>query len=64
MEVYDEIKGFADQTRVLFTSGYTKDVVIDKGIKEGESDFISKPLTAEELLRKVRSILDGKTGNP
>jgi DNA-binding response OmpR family regulator len=43
---------------VLFTSGYTRDVILNKGIKDREFDFISKPLSPNELLRKVREVLD------
>jgi hypothetical protein len=44
--------------RVLFTSGYTKDIVLDKGIEEKDFDFIAKPLSLNKLLRKVREVLD------
>ncbi len=43
---------------ILFTSGYTEEIVTDSVIHEG-IDFISKPYHAEELVRKIRSLLDG-----
>lgn len=57
-EVYEEIKKIRPAIRVLFTSGHTKDTVLDKGIIELELDFIQKPLTPKKLLLKVREILD------
>ena len=57
-EAYDEIKKVRPDIKVIFTSGYTGDVVIDKGILEREYDFIPKPLSSNELLLKVREVLD------
>jgi hypothetical protein len=44
--------------KVLFTSGYTGDVVLDKGVHDESINFISKPLLPDELLWKVREVLD------
>lgn len=57
-EAYEEIRGIDPQIKVLFTSGYTKDVVLNKGIKDKEFDFIAKPLILDEFLQKVRDVLD------
>jgi len=57
-EVYEEICEIDPRIKVLFTSGYTKDIVLTKGIEDGEFDFIAKPLLLNELLRKVREVLD------
>jgi PAS domain S-box-containing protein len=57
-EVYEEITRTASGVRVLFTSGYTRDTVIDKGIEDGVVDFIEKPIVPQELLKKVREVLD------
>jgi PAS domain S-box-containing protein len=57
-EAYDEISKIEPGVRVIFTSGYTRDVVLDKGIEEKQFDFISKPLSRETLLEKVREVLD------
>lgn len=39
-------------------SGYTGDIVIDKGIDDGLVDFISKPLLPNDLLIKIREVLN------
>ncbi len=44
--------------RVLFTSGYTDDVIAPHGVLDGESHFIAKPYTPRKLARKVRTVLD------
>ena len=33
-------------------------LLLDKGIADGEFDFMAKPLLFDELLQKVREILD------
>ncbi|MCX5813430.1 MAG: ATP-binding protein [Proteobacteria bacterium] len=57
-EVYEEIRKIKSHIKVLFTSGYTGDVVLEKGIHDEAVDFISKPLSPDELLLKVREVLD------
>jgi two-component system, cell cycle sensor histidine kinase and response regulator CckA len=59
-EVYNEIIKMNPHIKVLFTSGYTRDIILDKGIEEKEFDFISKPITPKKLLYKVGEILDRK----
>jgi DNA-binding response OmpR family regulator len=44
--------------KALFMSGYTSDVVLDKGVFAKAFDYIAKPIAPNELLHKVRSILD------
>ena len=39
-------------------SGYTGDIVIDKGVQEESVDFLQKPLSVPNLLAKVREVLD------
>ena len=57
-EVFDEIRKIKPDIKVIFTSWYTGDVVLDKGIRDDAVDFITKPLLPNDLLRKVRSVLD------
>ena len=57
-EAYNEIRRSKKSIKVLFTSGYTKDVYLDKGIEDSEFDFIAKPVSPNKLLQKVREVLD------
>ncbi len=57
-EVYEEVHRINPQIRALFTSGYTKDFVLNKGIEDGKFDFIAKPLIFDTFLEKVRTVLD------
>ncbi|MCX8109798.1 MAG: response regulator [Syntrophorhabdaceae bacterium] len=56
-EAYEEIRKIDPQIKVLFTSGYTKDIVLNKGIEDSEFHFISKPIKPTELLDKIKNIL-------
>ncbi|HOW54512.1 MAG TPA: ATP-binding protein [Syntrophorhabdaceae bacterium] len=57
-EVYNEINNIKPGIRVLFTSGYTRDIVLDKGIEDRNFHFISKPVQPIALLNKVREVLE------
>jgi len=57
-EVYNEIVKLKPQSKVLFTSGYTREVILEKGMEEGTFEFIQKPISPYELLKKVRQMLD------
>ncbi len=57
-EVYDEIRKMRPDIKVLFTSGYTRDVVIDKGFSGGDFHFVQKPLSPTDLLLKVREAIE------
>jgi len=41
-------------------SGYAKDTLFGKGMDEDKLDYTPKPISPQELLAKVRSVLDGK----
>ena len=47
--------------RVLFTSGYTEDVVIRHGIESAALHFIAKPYSPDELARRAREVLDARS---
>ncbi|GEM_PF-3466882 len=56
--IYEEIRKFRPDMKVLFMSGYTKDILVEKGILEDEFSYINKPVNSLELLKLVRDILD------
>jgi len=57
-EAYDVIKSVKPDIRALFASGYTADILHKKDIFDPQVDFIMKPLSPIDLLRKIRYILD------
>ncbi len=58
-EAYDEIRTIDSGAKALFVSGYTGDIVLNKGVAEGEYHFMQKPVLPDDLLRRIRTILDG-----
>jgi two-component system, cell cycle sensor histidine kinase and response regulator CckA len=44
--------------RSLLMSGYTDDDILRRGVFHGETAFLQKPFTPEQLARKVRGVLD------
>jgi len=44
--------------KVLYTSGYTRDVLIQEGVEEENTAFLQKPYTPTTLARRIRELLD------
>ena len=42
----------------LFMSGYTDDDVLRRGVLHGETAFLQKPFTPDQLARKIRGVID------
>jgi signal transduction histidine kinase/CheY-like chemotaxis protein len=57
-EVVDRIRTKSPETRVIFMSGYTDNVVLRHGILEGEYEFLEKPFSADRLAAKIRQVLE------
>ena len=57
-QLAERLSGLFPQLKVLYMSGYTDDAIIRHGILDPGVSFIQKPLTPNELLRKVRTLLD------
>ena len=57
-EALDEITRTDPGVKAIFVSGYTGDIVIDKGIQSEGVDFLQKPISVTALLAKVREVLD------
>jgi len=58
--VYSTVKSVRPDVDILFISGYTADMIRKKGIHEEEIEFMSKPVSPFDLLRKIREMRDKK----
>jgi len=59
-EICEEIHRMEPSTRFIFISGYTADIILQKGVFDSGVDFISKPFSKADILRKAREVLDRK----
>jgi two-component system cell cycle sensor histidine kinase/response regulator CckA len=52
------LKATYPEMKILFTSGYTEEVITDAGTTQNGIEFLPKPYTPATLTRKVREMLD------
>lgn len=61
-EVLDKLRTFSQVPVIVFTR---QSFIADLALKMGASDYIAKPFDPEELVRKIKGILDHReTGHP
>ena len=61
-EVCQTIRGRDDwsRTRIIMLTAKGRDVEREKGLAMGADDYITKPFATQELVAKVREILEGE----
>jgi PAS domain S-box-containing protein len=57
-ELADEIQQMRPETRILFMSGYTSNVIVRRGVLDEELNLLTKPFTRSGLTQKVREMLN------
>ncbi|MEW6721201.1 MAG: ATP-binding protein [Thermodesulfobacteriota bacterium] len=65
-EALDEIRKERPDVKAVFSSGYAPDLLERKAGLESDVELLMKPYAPDEILRKVREVLDGRklTGTP
>ena len=58
-ELADRLRGIRPSLQVLYSSGYTDDVIVDLEDVQERLNFISKPYSIAALAKKIREVLDG-----
>jgi CheY-like chemotaxis protein len=59
-ELAEETKKRFPEIKVLFSSGYDNDAIVDHGALQKRTNFIQKPFTFDALALKIREMLDQK----
>ncbi|MEP6620989.1 MAG: PAS domain S-box protein [bacterium] len=57
-EIAERVVAMSPQTRVLFVSGYSDDVILQHRLVQHEVALLHKPFTADALARKVRDVME------
>jgi CheY-like chemotaxis protein len=57
-ELADAARKLRPGLRVMFVSGYTDDVVLQHRLVADEVHFLAKPYSPDELVQRVRDVLD------
>lgn len=56
-ELADSILHFSPKTKIIFMSGYTGEIIAERGIFKEDAAFLPKPFTPPILLDKIREVL-------
>jgi PAS domain S-box-containing protein len=57
-EAAQRIRQIRHDVRILFTSGYTADIIMSRGELDSGDELVMIPVKPIELLRKIREVLD------
>ena len=60
-ELSEQLKSLVPNAKIMFVSGYTENTIVHEGELEQNINFLGKPYTFNNLLSKVRQILDKTT---
>jgi two-component system cell cycle sensor histidine kinase/response regulator CckA len=58
VDLAEQLTAIRHDVRVLFMSGYTDNAIVRNGLLAEGALFLQKPFTPEDLLRKIRQVLD------
>jgi two-component system, cell cycle sensor histidine kinase and response regulator CckA len=57
-EVARQVACLRPESRIVFMSGYTTNVIVHRGILDEDVEYLQKPFTSDSLARKVREVLE------
>jgi signal transduction histidine kinase/CheY-like chemotaxis protein len=62
-ELADQVRAARPATRILFTTGYTRNAVVHNGMLDAGVAFLAKPFTIDQLARKAAEVIEGAGAN-
>jgi signal transduction histidine kinase/CheY-like chemotaxis protein len=57
-ELADRFRDLRPATKIIYTSGYTQDLIADRGVLHRDVNYVPKPYTADQITAKVREAID------
>ncbi len=57
-EAFSEIRQADDNVKIIYTSGYTQDLIQSRAVIDEGAELVMKPIQPLDLLRRVRELLD------
>jgi signal transduction histidine kinase/ActR/RegA family two-component response regulator len=61
-QLADAVLRIRPAIKVLYTTGYTRNAIVHNGVVDNNVSFLAKPFSIDALARKVRDVLDAKSG--
>ncbi len=61
LKVFETMCQETSHLEAIFMSGYPKDILSSKGVVQEDLEFLAKPLTVDELMKKVNQLLQKRT---
>jgi signal transduction histidine kinase/CheY-like chemotaxis protein len=57
-ELAERFRTLRPGTKVIYTSGYTQDLIADRGVLHRDVNYVAKPYTADQITAKVREAIE------
>jgi signal transduction histidine kinase len=58
-ELAEQFHAIRPDTKIIYTSGYTHDLIADRGVLPQDLNYLPKPYTADQVSSKVRAAIAG-----
>ena len=62
-QLADRLRPARPELKVVYMSAYTAEVMAQHGVIETDVPFIAKPFIPDYLIRKIREVLQSRTGH-
>ena len=57
-QLAERLEALHPEMKILYTSGYTENIIVHHGVLEEDLNFIGKPYSPQALAKKLREVLD------
>jgi two-component system cell cycle sensor histidine kinase/response regulator CckA len=57
-ELAEQFRTLRPRIKVIYTSGYTQDIIASRGVLDRDVTYVHKPYSAEDIAGRVREAID------